>query len=353
MFFVLSGFLITWLLLDEEKRWGDVSLRLFYIRRILRIFPAFYVFWFLVMVGFALMSKRIHMAQALASFFYVTNYYQAIFGDPDTALSHTWSLAVEEQFYLLWPLAFLLLRDTRRRVHALVIGIPLFWVYRLVSVLCFHVRQGYVYEGLDMRADQLLLGCLLALILFRRSASALWRLLAARPWFLWITVGALAFSSTIPRLLQHSWRYRDTVGFTIDPILTAILIVQGLAFSHSSARWLNWRWVKSLGAMSYSIYLYQQVTLSPLRHLFRSAPFLVQLIVSMAACIAISAASYCTVEKHFQKLKARIGKRIGPKLVSLDEKPSPCTMIFSSEERLQGQSFPVTGKAGRLDKALA
>lgn len=106
IFFVLSGFLITWLLLKEEERFGHISLKLFYARRTLRIFPAFYVYWFLI-IGLSIISSRhIFRAQAVCSFFYISNYYQAIFGDPNTGLSHTWSLGVEEQFYLVWPVTF-------------------------------------------------------------------------------------------------------------------------------------------------------------------------------------------------------------------------------------------------------
>src|SRR5918995_3010394 len=78
IFFVISGFLITWLLLKEEARWGNVSLKLFYIRRTLRIFPAFYAYWLLIVVGLGLiLGKRIIWPQAVSSFFYVNNYYQA------------------------------------------------------------------------------------------------------------------------------------------------------------------------------------------------------------------------------------------------------------------------------------
>jgi peptidoglycan/LPS O-acetylase OafA/YrhL len=91
MFFVLGGFLITWLLLNEERRWGNISLKLFYVRRTLRMFPAFYLFWLLVVGGGAILGKRINTGQAASSLFYLTNYYQVLFGDPETALSHTWS----------------------------------------------------------------------------------------------------------------------------------------------------------------------------------------------------------------------------------------------------------------------
>src|SRR5215203_3503971 len=116
IFFVLSGFLITWLLLKEEAKWGDVSLRLFYLRRSLRIFPAFYVFWAVIVIGMGVLRhKPVAWPQAISALFYTSNYYQAITGNWQTALFHTWSLAIEEQFYLLWPALFMALRGNDRR----------------------------------------------------------------------------------------------------------------------------------------------------------------------------------------------------------------------------------------------
>jgi peptidoglycan/LPS O-acetylase OafA/YrhL len=104
--------------------------------------------------------------QAFASFFYFNNYYQAIFGNPNTGFSHTWSLAVEEQFYLLWPVLFFLWKDNLRRLIVATISIVIaVWAYRAVLQFGLHVPQGYLYEAFDTRADHLLMGCLLALIL--------------------------------------------------------------------------------------------------------------------------------------------------------------------------------------------
>ncbi|HEX9445176.1 MAG TPA: acyltransferase, partial [Candidatus Binatia bacterium] len=145
-FFVLSGFLITWLLLKEEEQFGAVSLKLFYLRRSLRIFPAFYCYW-LLMTGYLLLfHKPILWSQALSSFAYVANYYQAILGDPDTGYSHTWSLGIEEQFYLLWPVAFIALRARGRRVAALTTVIGAIWIYRAILEFILKVDQGYIYE---------------------------------------------------------------------------------------------------------------------------------------------------------------------------------------------------------------
>ena len=307
VFFVMSGFLITWLLLKEESRWGDISLRHFYLRRTLRIFPAFYVYWLLVVVGFGLLGKRIDKPQAIASFFYVNNYYQALVHDPDTALSHTWSLAIEEQFYLLWPAMFIVLGRHHRRVRGVIGAICLIWAYRLVMVLVFRVHQGYVYEAWDMRADHLLIGCLLATILYGGLSTGVFRFITSRPAMLWFTIVLLGLSSLMPHLV--TWRYRDLVGFILDPVLTAVLITQALASSASAGFWLNWSWMRWLGRLSYSIYLYQQIALAPARKILSHHSVAIQLMFAIASCLALSSLSYYAIEKPFLSLKAVLGKR--------------------------------------------
>jgi peptidoglycan/LPS O-acetylase OafA/YrhL len=307
IFFVISGFLITWLLLKEEEKWGQVSLSHFYLRRTLRIFPAFYVYWLLVVVGFSILGKNVDPAQATAAFFYVSNYYQAIAGDPNTALSHTWSLAIEEQFYLLWPGIFIVLRTPARRLRALAAAIVAVWIYRAVAVLAFAVPQGYVYEAFDMRSDHLLVGCFLATALYCGSATRAWRAACASPALIWVTISLFALSSLMPQWVE--WRYRDLVGFTIDPLLVAVLIVQGLAFSGTSAAWLNVSPLRWLGRMSYSIYLYQQITIGPVKEALAGLPVGLQLAGAVGACIVVSAGSYYVIERPFLALKDRWGSR--------------------------------------------
>src|SRR5437868_9569428 len=91
MFFVLSGFLITWLLLRENDETGTISLRNFYVRRSLRIFPAFYCYAAVLFAVILIRHTTIVWPQAFAALFYVNNYYQALKGDPNTGFSHTWS----------------------------------------------------------------------------------------------------------------------------------------------------------------------------------------------------------------------------------------------------------------------
>ncbi len=303
-FFVLSGFLITWLLLKEEERLGKVSLKLFYARRSLRIFPAFYAYWLLLMGAHIIAGKHIAVGQAISSFLYVGNYYQAIFGDPKTGLSHTWSLGVEEQFYLLWPITFLWLKENQRRTRFLLWSIAGVWLYRELLILVVHAHQQYVYQAFEARADHLMIGCLLAVTLREGLWTRLWRLLVAIPSLVWLTLGLLVCSAVCSD--RYGALYRDAVGFIVDPILIAVLIVQVIA--HSSvgfAAVLNWRWVRYLGTISYSIYLYHGHAILVADKMTGKLPRVVSIFVGILSVIAVASASYWFLEEPLLRLRAR------------------------------------------------
>jgi peptidoglycan/LPS O-acetylase OafA/YrhL len=303
IFFVLSGFLITRLLIAEEKEHGQISLGAFYARRSLRIFPAFYAYWLLLVILLWLFQKRLLLPQALCSFFYVNNYYQGLFGDPQTGLSHTWSLAVEEQFYLIWPFLFLALQQKRRRLRFLVAAIPCLWIYRELMVFALHVNQGYVYEAFDMRADHLLMGCLLAVALAEGAFQKLWRFLCVFSWMPFVTVAFLVAEQS----LAHAGisRYRDSVGFILEPLLVASLLPQLIAFRHGPiTRVLEMKWMRYLGRISYSIYLYQQLVIYPVEKMFRGRPLLT-VVASVGTVMVCGTASYFLIERPFLKLKDR------------------------------------------------
>src|SRR5450759_2378891 len=165
-FFVLSGFLITWLLDKEYDRTGTVSLKEFYIRRTLRIFPAYYVFIVLSLGADAVLGHPWSKGLIASAFSYTVNYYNAFLGHPSTSVAHAWSLAVEEQFYLLWPITFLALRrkaSSALRQQALVSAILFVLIWRSALFLLAHVRPSYVYNAFDARADALAVGCFMAL----------------------------------------------------------------------------------------------------------------------------------------------------------------------------------------------
>jgi len=302
IFFVLSGFLITWLLLQEEDKNGAISLSGFYRRRLLRIFPAFDTYWLVIIIVLYGTHKHVPWGNAFSALFYVSDYYNASQGDPNSAFSHTWSLAIEEQFYLLWPLVFSRFHHNLRAMTKFLAGLILtVWIYRII--LCvLKVDQGWIYAAFDTRMDHLAVGCLLAVLLKRSAWQPFWNSVCAHPLLPLITIGLLLISIYDGGLLLR--RYRDVVGFAVEPVLIAVLLVQLIAFSAVGMwRWLEWPLFRFLGRISYSLYLYQQLTLFSIRKRLEGQPVFVQLILAVLGTTVVASLSYFVIEQPFLKLK--------------------------------------------------
>ena len=163
---VFSGFLITRMLLDEHERTGTVNVPRFAWRRATRLMPAL-VLYTAVGAGYLLArDKPVPWAAAASVLGQVHNYHQGLTGAPAHYLSHTWSLSLQEQFYVLWPL--FLLWATRRglKLEWAICGyIAGVWGVRALEHLVLHWPDAYLYRALETRSDNLAAGALLAVAL--------------------------------------------------------------------------------------------------------------------------------------------------------------------------------------------
>ena len=311
-FFVLSGFLITWMLLKESERSGEVSIRNFYIRRVLRIFPAFYVFLILSIAARWLTRawpNRSLLLDYLSAFFYTSNYRLALTPTIAHTAQHTWALSVEEQFYLLWPCVFVAFHQKLRRLtYVLLAAIVAINIYRLVLHFGFHVRENWISFSFDTRADHILIGCLLAVLLTRGVGTWFWNWITARPWYslvpLLLTIASIAISS------HGGLAYRFSVGFVVDPLITAVLLVQVIALGKSRLwGWLNWKVTAYLGKISYGMFLYHMLANHLVIVLFgtRSLWFRVPATIALAAFFGTC--SYYLIEERFLRLKSKFERR--------------------------------------------
>lgn len=330
-FFVLSGFLITWILLNECSRYGDISIKNFYIRRVLRIFPAFYVFWFLHLIAF-LAAERAFSKSAIAdyvsSFFYVSNYHLALSRVAHHSIAHTWALSIEEQFYLLWPLLFAFFRSDFRRFSRFLIGaIAAVDLYRIVLFFGLRVTDSWLNVAFDSRVDHLLVGCLLAVSLKRGMLPRFWTFITSRLWLSAITLGLIVASIALNEHYHGPYKY--AVGFVVDPWLTAILMVQVIAFGSSRLwGWLNWRVITYLGRISYSMFLYHGFTNRLAVYLLKGSPKF--LVVTIAICLATlcGTISYYAIELRFLRLKSKFpGRRRA--LVPPQTATQPASLVVS------------------------
>jgi peptidoglycan/LPS O-acetylase OafA/YrhL len=234
LFFVLSGYLITTLLVTERESVGRIDLASFYVRRAARLLPALALV--LVAVGTALIidgRPGVALAGVVTSSLYVSNLAVAggvVLGP----LEHTWSLAIEEQFYLLWP-AILIIGIARRRllIPLLVVGIAVSAALRLGPITDIE-RFWWLYHHTFTRADALLVGCLLALVPFRPSPPT--TLLAA---------ASLVLLVVLP-----------TDQGTFATLLLLPTAIAGGIVVVSKPRWLGIGPLVAVGRISYGLYLW-------------------------------------------------------------------------------------------------
>jgi peptidoglycan/LPS O-acetylase OafA/YrhL len=303
LFFVLSGFLITWLLLSEQESTSRVALGAFYKRRVLRLYPPLLLYVVLDLAVWAYSHRRVDPALVVAVLGYYSNYYQGLVpvGQPAFA-SHTWSLGVEEQFYVLWPLAVIAwrgnLRSLARFTAAAILGV---WFYRAALHLG-GVNEGYIYRAFDTRLDQMLMGCLAAVVI-KGSMAPVWvGRLSSRPWYPAISFGLLLLSSMVLQPWDESFTYRHLVAWTIEPLLVAVLLIQVIvACDRTPWSVLESRPLRYIGVMSYSIYLYHPLTLLAGHRLMNAYGAAAQLVAGLAVTLAFAAASFVFVERPFSR----------------------------------------------------
>jgi peptidoglycan/LPS O-acetylase OafA/YrhL len=324
VFLVLSGFLITGQLLSEWDRTGRVSLTRFYLRRAYRLLPAF---WLLALVGVTVVvllgvgtpgERSEFLASLAASMLYVNNYFQVVRQNTGAGwLGHTWSLSLEEQFYLLWPLVLVALcrrpRLARRLPLVLLGGVVAVALWRnLLAVL--GVSGTRIYFGLDTRADALLVGCALAAWLraARRGANTegelglAWRRRLHRVTTVTVAAGPLALGllAVATVVAPNGWGPEPTAlsrgGYTVVALLAGTLVLaleQGTRkswlFRLLAVPPLGW-----LGRISYGFYLWHFPVVAHWGGDLTGAlgPWPAVLVVGLVS-LALAATSYYVVER--------------------------------------------------------
>jgi peptidoglycan/LPS O-acetylase OafA/YrhL len=305
IFFVLSGFLITGILLREIERTSSVSLRRFYFRRTMRILPAFYAFVAVVVMANAAHWIHFYNGSAMPSLTYTADY----FVPGKRAFGHTWSLAVEEQFYLVWPAALLLLGPRRGMwlAGATLFVCPLMRVisYSLVDPQLGVVSQFQPLEfRLDTQADALAMGCLLAGLRTRLHGYRWYRrFLSSRIFVLVPLLGLLIFEVGQPRLSSVAYLL---VGDTVINLAITLSLDWCLLFpSGRIGRVLNAAPVAAVGMISYSIYLWQEPFLFVSRSSWWQRPP-----ASIGLMLLAATASYFFIERPCLRLRARWEPRL-------------------------------------------
>lgn len=301
IFFVISGFLITNLLIRERESSGRIDVARFFLRRTLRIFPAYYVFVACVLMALAIGLVTINPGDLRAAVTYTMNYHRG----RGWSLSHTWSLAVEEQFYLLWPATLTLLGMARGRV-AVLAAICLVPLIRTAELWLSDssMEVGFRFETV---ADAIATGCALALWRGQLWQLRLFRERLQRWSYLWAPAVVLGVS-VLPALTERNlfglryvyWGFFNLAGITLMNFAIAIFIDWTMRNAHGRfGRFLNSSAMVYLGTLSYSLYLWQQMFLTRGHVLHPLSSFPVNLLFALG----FAGLSYHVVERPI--LRAR------------------------------------------------
>jgi peptidoglycan/LPS O-acetylase OafA/YrhL len=303
LFFALSAFLITSLLLKEREETGDISLRLFYLRRILRIWPLYFLVIGLgIVLSHTMANQHLQWYYVAGYLLFAGNWVHAVFGRPESIAFPLWTVSIEEQFYLIWPL---LVKKLERR-GLIVSGIVIFLlatVCRIGFVLA-GVSGGYIYYGSTARCDSIALGILIALFADRlpKLTSTARLLLVSGGLVGWIVSSAWLTDQPGPISM------REVPGRLIIA-LAAGAMLYGCLYSRNKL--LTGAWVVRLGKVSYGLYLLHLTGLLLAKsalHPVSGSALLATKAVGFVLTLLLAFTSYRWVESPFLRMKDRFAR---------------------------------------------
>ena len=289
-FFTISGFLITWLMLREEKEAGFMSLKNFYVRRALRILPVYFgclgVLALLQLTGGPSQTGFVWF-QLLT---FTRNFYETGHMLCPTSL-HFWSLAVEEQFYLFWPLVFVCLaRATGKRIGFLAGIIVVSWVWKVIALLgCYDRHLFFLFQenSTFLYLDAIGYGCLGAILLDSRPDDL-------KNFFARYALPVFFLSCLLLIIPEVAG-----LGVGVQSLAFIFLVLQSVVTPEFKPfKFLNNRWVVKIGVLSYSLYVWQQLV-------YLLWPFPNLWMLSFPATFIAGWLSYNFLEKPFFTLRSK------------------------------------------------
>lgn len=308
-FFFLSGYLITTLLRREYEQNKIINLKYFYLRRILRIAPGFYIVLFLgaILTLLGVLEGKMELPAFLSQALHYYNYYEFFNGASGVAVGSAtyWSLAVEEHFYLIFPLLYISLlkmRLSRKQQMLIFWGLCLvFLIWRSVLVFGMGATEQRIFHLSDTRMDSILFGCALAVygnpvLDDPYGSERLWK------YFL------LPFGITliIFSLLCRYPEFENTVRFTIQGLALHIIFIAAIRFPNWVVfQVLNWNWMRFIGLLSYSLYLVHDTSLQAIYFYLPQIHIALQGAISLLISFTLAYAIYRYIELPCTKLRKK------------------------------------------------
>jgi len=308
VFFVISGFLITFLMLDEIEATGTVSLKLFYLRRTLRIFPASYAY-----ILFVFLASRLGWPTLLpGDLFHAVTYTENYHLHTSWVVGHLWSLSVEEQFYLLWPavIAFFSLRHATLFAFSALLIAPISRLAIATFLPAYRWGIGWWFPTI---MDPIATGCLLAIFRNRLEADSFYMSVLRSRWFVLIPCSAF-----LANMRPDGRRLSMLLLQPFINLALAVTMHRVVIFNKTMlGRFLNMPPVAFIGVLSYSIYLWQQPFLNRSSHSVVCVFPWNLMIAGVAA-----AGSYAFIERPALAIRKKLEQRVERRLSLKSRIPS-------------------------------
>lgn len=315
LFFYVSGLLITKLMIVEFNKTGKVNLGEFYIRRFLRLYPALVLMLIVSIIVLVIYNYQIIWTDIMAGLFYFTNYYLVYFHPPVPDSQYLlvskilWSLSVEEHFYLIFPLLFILFYSNVHK-KLLYILVTLLFVFLGIRFLTYFsasdsaTRFQITYYTTHCRADSILYGCVSALLLYKYDAKWYQTLIRSQLAF-FIAFGVLVFTVVFNQLLFQTTIKYSLQGLAFAIIIPSFAVLHTKGFIHSL---VDNKVMVYIGKLCYSLYLFHWVALK-VGNLYDNGPSkdLTWYVITVSLTIVLSLGSYYLVERPFVALRRKFG----------------------------------------------
>jgi len=261
IFFIISGLLITWLMLQENQKHGAVSIRLFYLRRIIRIFPVYFSYLGVLAIFQICNIFYQNNIAWFANLTFTTNYFL----DQAPRTGHLWSLAVEEQFYMVWPFVFVALGISIRFLSGIkLLGLIMIIspILRVISYLKLWpplLAPFFVWGSTFLYMDSIAIGAACALILFYHRNLVEKHIIYSKKWLTYFAFILVLF----PHILKH-YKVLGIITVPFDSTLQAvgisILMLKSIFYSEKGLyRILNIPFISGVGILSYSLYMWHMI----------------------------------------------------------------------------------------------
>ena len=306
IFFFISGFLITRLLIAEQEGSGKVQFGKFYARRALRLLPALFAFLAITTLMFLPFGIAPTLLETFSAAFYLHNYFSLATEHlgivSHMPWGHLWSLAVEEHFYIFYPLLFAALPKRSHLLAALAFIIVGCLAWRLIAIYGLNFPLDYPYKASDARLDSIGWGCLLAVTLDAAGKDSWMKKLIG----FWPTLfaGALLAAS----FLLHSDEFRETIRYSIQGAALFVGILNLFFWRPLSfgAAVLEAASLRFIGRLSYSLYLWHMPIADYLSQTVKDAgPGL--MILGFTCSFLAACLSYYLIERPFLGLRQKFG----------------------------------------------